>query len=110
MPGIGGLATLDAVMARRPTPVLILSTHSKKDAPLTIEALHRGAIDFIDKQEYSLVDFERLRGALVDKIRQLTRRPPALAVAAPARVATAMAAAVPVAPPGKEAPAHGEAR
>jgi two-component system chemotaxis response regulator CheB len=72
MPGIGGLATLDAVMARRPTPVLILSTHSKKDAPLTIEALHRGALDFIDKQEYSLVDFERLRAALLDKIRHLT--------------------------------------
>jgi two-component system chemotaxis response regulator CheB len=77
MPGLGGLATLDAVMARRPTPVLILSTHSRKDAPLTIEALHRGALDFIDKQEYSLVDFERLRAALLDKIRQLARRPPA---------------------------------
>jgi two-component system chemotaxis response regulator CheB len=75
MPGIGGLATLDAVMARRPTPVLILSTHSRKDAPPTIEALHRGAADFIDKQQYSLVDFERLRAALLDKIRQLALPP-----------------------------------
>jgi two-component system chemotaxis response regulator CheB len=91
MPGIGGLATLDALMARRPTPVLILSTHSKKDAPLTIEALHRGAIDFIDKQQYSLVDFERLRAALLDKIRQLSRPAPGRgrAAAAPAAVVAA---------------------
>jgi two-component system chemotaxis response regulator CheB len=77
MPGLGGLATLDAVMARRPTPVLILSTHSRQDAPQTIEALHRGALDFVDKQQYSLVDFERLRAVLLDKIRQLARRPAA---------------------------------
>src|SRR5262249_8705800 len=31
MPGMGGLATLDRIMATRPTPVLILSTHSKRD-------------------------------------------------------------------------------
>jgi two-component system chemotaxis response regulator CheB len=72
MPGMGGLATLDRIMAGRPTPVLILSTHSKKDAPQTIEALHRGAMDFIDKQQYSLVDFEALRTVLVEKLRQIT--------------------------------------
>ncbi|HXO40306.1 MAG TPA: response regulator, partial [Thermoanaerobaculia bacterium] len=55
MPGIGGLRTLDALLARRRLPVLILSTHSRRGAPQTIEALHRGATDFVDKQEYSLV-------------------------------------------------------
>jgi len=35
---------------------------------MTIEALHRGAVDFIDKQQYSLVDFEKLRAVLVEKI------------------------------------------
>ena len=78
MPGMGGLAALDRVMVRRPTPVIILSTHSGKGAPLTIEALHRGATDFIDKQQYSLVDFEALRAVLIEKIFQVTdRRPPA---------------------------------
>jgi two-component system chemotaxis response regulator CheB len=89
MPGLGGLATLDAVMARRPTPVLILSTHSRQDAPQTIEALHRGALDFVDKQQYSLVDFERLRAALLDKIRQLAWRPAGLEAAAAPTVAVA---------------------
>jgi two-component system chemotaxis response regulator CheB len=73
MPGMGGLLTLDRIMEKRPVPVIILSTHSSKDAPLTIEALHRGAVDFIDKQQYSLVDFKSLRKVLVEKIFQVTR-------------------------------------
>lgn len=71
MPGIGGLRTLDALLARRRLPVLILSTHSRRGAPQTIEALHRGATDFVDKQEYSLVDFEALRQVLVEKLHQI---------------------------------------
>jgi two-component system, chemotaxis family, protein-glutamate methylesterase/glutaminase len=74
MPGIGGLATLDEIMARRPVPVVILSTHSHKGAPQTIEALHRGAMDFLDKQQFSLVDFEALRRALTGKIREVAVR------------------------------------
>ncbi len=76
MPGMGGLETLDHIMALRPTPVIILSTHSGKGAPMTIEALHRGATDFIDKQQYSLVDFEALRAVLIEKIFQVTNRSP----------------------------------
>jgi len=74
MPGMGGLATLDRLMALRPIPVIILSTHSGAGAPLTLEALSRGAADFIDKEAYSLVDFEALRSVLVDKILHVTGR------------------------------------
>ncbi len=74
MPGIGGLETLDHLMALRPeTRVIILSTHTGEGAPLTMEALHRGAVDFIDKQRYSLVDFAALRAVLVEKILYVTR-------------------------------------
>ena len=68
MPGIGGLATLDAVLRRRRVPVIILSAHTSDQGPLTMEALHRGAVDFIDKQQFSLVDFEALRSALTEKL------------------------------------------
>lgn len=68
MPGIGGLATLDRLMASHPLPVIILSTHSGEGAPVTVEALSRGAVDFIDKEAYSLVDFGSLRAVLVEKI------------------------------------------
>src|SRR5687767_5576793 len=72
MPGIGGLVTLDRVMALRPTQVIILSTHAGRGAPQTIEALHRGAADFIDKQQYSLLDFSSLREVLVEKVLAVT--------------------------------------
>ena len=72
MPGIGGLVTLDRVMALRPTAVIILSTHAGRGAPQTIEALHRGAADFIDKQQYSLLDFGALREVLAEKVLAVT--------------------------------------
>jgi len=94
MPGMGGLLTLDALRARRPVPVLILSTHSRRGAPETIEALHRGATDFIDKQQVSLVDFEALRQVVVEKLRQMLAASPAAApgVAAPGVAAPGVAA------------------
>lgn len=72
MPGIGGLGTLDSIVARRPTPVIILSTHAGHGAPQTLEALHRGAADFVDKQQYSLIDFRSLRDVLVERILAVT--------------------------------------
>jgi two-component system chemotaxis response regulator CheB len=74
MPGMGGLLALEKIMEWKPVPVIILSTHSTKETQLTIEALHRGAVDFIDKQSYSLVDFDSLRKVLVEKIFQLTKK------------------------------------
>jgi two-component system chemotaxis response regulator CheB len=72
MPGMGGLRTIDRIMERKPLPVILLSSHSRERAPLTIEALHRGAVDFIDKQRYSLVDFQALGRVLIDKILLVT--------------------------------------
>lgn len=75
MPELDGLETLDRLMADRPLPVVILSTRSGAGAPQTIEALARGAVDFIDKEAYSLVDFEALRSVLVQKILTVARPP-----------------------------------
>ncbi len=102
MPGIGGLRTLDGVMELRPTPVIILSTHAREDAPLTIEALHRGAVDFIDKQRYSLVDFQALSRVFIDKVLHLFTGDPADAEPAPPpKMAPAPAStATPVPTPG----------
>lgn len=72
MPGMGGLRALDLIHQLRPTPVVILSTHASTDAPLAIEALHRGAVDIIDKQNYSLVDFKALGEVLTEKILEVS--------------------------------------
>lgn len=73
MPGMGGLMTLDQIVARGGPPVIILSTHSGLGAPQTIEALHRGAADFIDKQEYSLLDFSTLGKVLEERVLAVSR-------------------------------------
>jgi len=72
MPGMGGLATLEKILAWRRIPVLIVSGHSSREAPLAVEALNRGAADFIDKQDFSLVDFQGLRATILEKLRALT--------------------------------------
>lgn len=109
MPGMGGLAALDHLRAARPTPVIILSTHSGEGAPQTIEALHRGATDFIDKQLYSLVDFEALRNVLVEKIFQVTGGPATRGPAVPEggalrRTARGKTAGAPIGPAEPPAP------
>ncbi|HTR21735.1 MAG TPA: chemotaxis-specific protein-glutamate methyltransferase CheB [Gemmatimonadales bacterium] len=93
MPGLDGLGTLDRLMAARPLPVIILSTHSGAGAPLTVEALSRGAVDFIDKEAYSLVDFEALRTVLVEKILSVSGRGGAHPVTTATSAAPAVAAA-----------------
>jgi two-component system chemotaxis response regulator CheB len=72
MPGIGGLATLERILAWRRVPVVILSGHAARDGAMTVEALHRGAVDFVDKHDFSLVDFQRLRAMLLPKLRAFT--------------------------------------
>ena len=54
MPGMGGLEAIRRIMARRPTPVIVLSSHARRGADLTIEALEAGAIDFVLKPTASL--------------------------------------------------------
>jgi two-component system chemotaxis response regulator CheB len=84
MPGIGGLGALDRIVAMTTIPVIILSTHAGHGAPQTLEALHRGATDFIDKQKYSLVDFRALREVLIDRVLTVAgRSTPAPQVTAP---------------------------
>jgi len=68
MPGLSGLDTLRRIMDEHPVPVVILSTQSQQGAPRTIDALLIGAVDFIDKTAYSLVDFKALRVVLEQKI------------------------------------------
>jgi len=76
MPGLDGLSTLDRILQTRPTPVIVFSTHSGEGAPQALEALSRGAVDFIDKEAYSLIDFQRLRPVLLTKILEVAFHAP----------------------------------
>ncbi len=73
MPGMGGLATLEEVLRRRPTPVIILSDNLREGAYAAVDAMRSGALDCVDKRDLSLVDFEALRHTLIGRVRRLAR-------------------------------------
>jgi len=51
MPGMDGLETLDAILQKRPVPVIMVSSLTQIGATVTLDALDRGAIDYVAKPE-----------------------------------------------------------
>ncbi len=52
MPNMDGLATLEAILARRPIPVIMVSSLTRLGANITLDALDRGAVDYLAKPDY----------------------------------------------------------
>lgn len=72
MPGMDGLAALRGLLARDPgLRVLMLSMHTREGAETTLEALAAGAVDFVDKSRFGLMEFEGLGRELRERIRAL---------------------------------------
>ena len=46
MPGMNGIQALERIMQERPTPVVLVSSISRKGAEVTVRALELGAVDF----------------------------------------------------------------
>lgn len=69
MPNMDGLATLDAVLARRPVPVIMVSSLTRLGANITLDALDRGAVDYLAKPDYGEKTRSALREELPRKIR-----------------------------------------
>jgi two-component system chemotaxis response regulator CheB len=51
MPCMDGLETLGYIMSEWPTPVVIISAHTKEGAETTLKCLEHGAVDFIPKTQ-----------------------------------------------------------
>ncbi|WP_049928504.1 chemotaxis-specific protein-glutamate methyltransferase CheB [Halopiger goleimassiliensis] len=49
MPRLTGHEVIERVMAENPTPMLVISSHTTKNADATFEALEAGAVDFMAK-------------------------------------------------------------
>jgi two-component system chemotaxis response regulator CheB len=69
MPNMDGLATLEAILARRPVPVIMVSSLTKLGANITLDALDRGAVDYLAKPDYGAKTKAALREDLPRKIR-----------------------------------------
>lgn len=68
MPRMDGLTALKRIMAEHPTPVVMISSLTQRGARTTIQALMRGAVDFVAKPSKS-ADTQVVMDALVTKIK-----------------------------------------
>jgi chemotaxis response regulator CheB len=87
MPGKNGADTVRAIMAARPTPVVMFSAHTKQGAKETFDALAAGAVDFVTKPAGEVsVDLSKIADELTRKlIAASVARPRAAIVIAPSR-------------------------
>jgi two-component system, chemotaxis family, protein-glutamate methylesterase/glutaminase len=73
MPGMDGLQVLPALLRWKPSlRVVMLSAHTQEGAAATVTALAAGAVDFIDKTTFNVMDLEFLRREVVDRLEALT--------------------------------------
>ncbi len=69
MPNMDGLATLDAILSRRAIPVVMVSSLTKLGANITLDALDRGAFDYISKPDYGVDTKSSIGEKLIAKLR-----------------------------------------
>ena len=69
MPKLDGLATLDALLAIEPVPVVMVSALTQLGGDTTFDALDRGAIDYVAKPSCNKEASEALSGDLIRKVR-----------------------------------------
>jgi two-component system, chemotaxis family, protein-glutamate methylesterase/glutaminase len=82
MPVLDGLSALARIMKVRPTPVIMVSSHTRQASVATIQALSLGACDFVTKPDaLQGAGLAGLRAELVEKLlavgRGFAERPPA---------------------------------
>jgi len=92
MPEMDGIEAVKRIMASKPTPILMLSAHTRKGAEATLDALARGAVDFLEKPDGEVTeDLEGLGDRIVAKIEAVVGAE--LASIAPTSTTTAAATA-----------------
>ena len=70
MPRMNGIDFLKKIMKSRPTPVIMLSTLTKKGAGITLEALEIGAVDYISKPAAaSWDDLNKTKSEILQKVK-----------------------------------------
>ncbi len=70
MPNMNGLEALEKIMAERPTPVIMLSSHTGEGTATAIRALELGAVDCLAKPAgRALEKMKDIQGELIEKIK-----------------------------------------
>jgi two-component system chemotaxis response regulator CheB len=95
MPRMDGFTFLRLLMARRPTPVVVVSSQSNRAD--VFKALELGALDFVAKPEDG-ASFDGIAAALLEKCELLRALVPANLPGAPGRLAPQLREGAPVEP------------
>ncbi len=70
MPEMDGLTCLNRIMEERPTPVVMISSLTEKNALVTLEALQLGAVDYVPKPGGTVsLNIDDVAAEIVDKVR-----------------------------------------
>ena len=85
MPGMDGLTFLQQLMQVKPTPVIMVSSHTEAGSDITFRALDMGAVDFVTKprpgaaagQDYGDVIAYKIRAAASARVVAREPKPPA---------------------------------
>ncbi|XVU24043.1 chemotaxis-specific protein-glutamate methyltransferase CheB [Actinoplanes sp. CA-054009] len=73
MPEMDGLTCLAKIMAERPTPVVMLSSLTEKNALVTFEALELGAVDYVAKPGGTVsLNIDEVAREIVSKVKAAT--------------------------------------
>ena len=69
MPKMDGLQTLNEILKRKPLPVIMVSALTQRSADVTLQALERGAMDYVAKPDGTAAIETRIKEELIHKIR-----------------------------------------
>ena len=69
MPGMGGLDMLKEIMRHHRVPVIVVSSHSREGASVTLKALSLGAFDFVAKPVDVAARMPEIAQELISKIK-----------------------------------------
>ncbi|MDK2822089.1 MAG: two-component system, chemotaxis family, protein-glutamate methylesterase/glutaminase [Clostridia bacterium] len=70
MPKLNGLQALEKIMTLRPTPVIMLSSLTQAGTDITIKALAKGAIDFVQKPGGAIsLNINQVENEIIKKIK-----------------------------------------
>ncbi|WP_094545786.1 protein-glutamate methylesterase/protein-glutamine glutaminase [Petroclostridium xylanilyticum] len=73
MPVMDGIEALGKIMEICPTPVVMISTMTKRGAEVTLKALSMGAVDFVEKPSSYSSELEEQRKAIIYKVLNAAR-------------------------------------
>lgn len=94
MPKMDGAAAVREIMAKKPTPVVMFSAHTREGARETFEALAAGAVDFVTKPSGEVsADLSALGPKLTEKLLAAAASTPRVFAPPPARAAARDASA-----------------